>query len=86
MLRRELHHAYEHGLKVWIYMGNKFLSGMITEIDDDHVQVTKLSDGSAMLRDRYLVRLDRIDYISVDDTEEWSRDRLEHLLEVESTP
>ena len=84
MLRRELNHAYEHGLKVWIYMGNKFLTGLISELDDQHVQVTRLSEGNSLLRDRYIVRLERIDYISVNDTEEWSRDRLENLLEVET--
>ena len=83
MLHRELHHAYEQGLKVWIYLGTKFLSGMITALDGKHVQVTKLSEGSQLLRDRYIIRLDRIDYISVNDTEEWSRDRLEALLETE---
>jgi hypothetical protein len=84
MLRRELTHAYEHGLKVWIYMGTKFLTGLITELDDQHVQVTKLSESNGLLRDRYIVRLDRIDYISVNDTEEWSRDRLEILLSTET--
>ena len=84
MLSRELNHAYENGLKVWIYMGNKFLTGLISELDDQHVQVTKLSEGNNPLRDRYIVRLDRIDYISVNDTEEWSRDRLELLLGAES--
>jgi hypothetical protein len=84
MLLRELTYAYEHGLKVWIYMGNKFLTGLITELDDQNVQVTKLSEGNSLLRDRYIVRLDRIDYISVNDTEEWSRDRLDMLLGAES--
>ncbi|MBC7544401.1 MAG: hypothetical protein H7338_16900 [Candidatus Sericytochromatia bacterium] len=84
MLRRELTYAYEHGLKVWIYMGNKFLTGLITELDNQHVQVTKLSEGNSLLRDRYIVSLDRIDYISVNDTEEWSRDRLDMLLGAES--
>lgn len=81
MLRHELKLAYENGWKVWIYMGAKYINGMVTAMDKDHVQLTKISEGTSVLRDRFIIRIDRIDYISVNDTEEWNRERLNCLLQ-----
>lgn len=83
MLRHELKLAYENGSKVWVYMGAKYISGMVTALDKDHIQLTKISEGTSVLRDRYIIRIDRIDYISVNDTEEWNRERLNCLLQSE---
>lgn len=83
MLRHELKLAYENGWKVWVYLGTKYISGMVTALDKDHIQLTKISEGTSVLRDRFIIRIERIDYISVNDTEEWNQERLNCLLQSE---
>ena len=84
MLKQELIRASETGEKVWVYIGSNIVSGFITSVDDEYVLLTKLTEGPTVTRDRYIIRLDRVDYISCGETETWDKQRLRKLMEMDN--
>jgi hypothetical protein len=79
MVEAGLQQAYEEGIKVWVYIRDRVIAGWVTKMDADYIELTRLPSETPT-RERYIIRLDRIDLISLGDVEEWNPSRLNSLL------